>query len=182
MKAACPFCDAPVIAKCGEINIWHWAHEAKAQCDPWAPRETDWHLYWKSLCGPEQVEITIERDGQTHRADIVTPSGVVVELQHSSLPPAEIRTRESFYGHMVWIFDATDLGDRLSIRTKTRQGHKYNTFRWKWPRKHVAYTQATTYLDLGQGQVFCIKKIYQEGGGWGYLIRKDRLVKKLLTS
>lgn len=24
--AFCPGCRAPVISKCGDINVWHWAH------------------------------------------------------------------------------------------------------------------------------------------------------------
>jgi competence CoiA-like predicted nuclease len=26
-RASCPFCARFMIAKCGEINVWHWAHE-----------------------------------------------------------------------------------------------------------------------------------------------------------
>jgi len=28
--ALCPCCNKPVIAKCGEIKIWHWAHVSLA--------------------------------------------------------------------------------------------------------------------------------------------------------
>ena len=178
-RAICPFCDATVIAKCGAINIWHWAHEAKARCDPWAPLETAWHLHWKSLLDPQQVEVVIERDGQKHRADIVTSDGVVVELQHSPLSPSEIVIREAFYGRMVWLFDGTDLGDRLDLRDKARDGNRYQTFRWKWPRKHIAHTHLTTYLDLDSGHVFCIKKMYPSGGGWGHLIKKSAFVSRI---
>lgn len=43
-----------------------------------------------------------------HRADVVTASGGVVELQHSAISPEVITEREEFYGErMAWIFDAT---------------------------------------------------------------------------
>ena len=43
-----------------------------------------------------------------HRADIVTASGGVVEIQHSPISVDVITEREEFYGeHMAWIFDAT---------------------------------------------------------------------------
>jgi hypothetical protein len=45
-----------------------------------------------------------------HRADVVTASGGVVELQHSPISPEVIAEREAFYGErMAWIFDATPL-------------------------------------------------------------------------
>jgi hypothetical protein len=43
-----------------------------------------------------------------HRADVVTASGGVVELQHSAISPEVITEREEFYGErMAWVFDAT---------------------------------------------------------------------------
>ena len=43
-----------------------------------------------------------------HRADIVTASGGVVEIQHSPISADVITEREEFYGdRMAWIFDAT---------------------------------------------------------------------------
>jgi hypothetical protein len=42
------------------------------------------------------------------RADIVTASGVVVELQHSPISAETIAEREAFYGRMVWVFDARE--------------------------------------------------------------------------
>lgn len=32
--AVCPNCRQNVIAKCGNVNVWHWAHKS-ADCDPW---------------------------------------------------------------------------------------------------------------------------------------------------
>lgn len=44
----------------------------------------------------------------SHRADIVTASGGVVEIQHSPVSPDVIAAREEFYGdQMAWIFDGT---------------------------------------------------------------------------
>ena len=48
-RGTCPGCGSEVLAKCGEIKSWHWAHAADAQCDPWHHGETDWHLAWKRL-------------------------------------------------------------------------------------------------------------------------------------
>ena len=52
-----------------------------------------------------------------HRADIRRPyDGLILELQHSSIAPADIEQREAFYGNMWWLFDQTTLKATNSIR------------------------------------------------------------------
>lgn len=103
-KGRCPFCKSEVIPKCGEIKTWHWAHKSKANCDSWGEPEGEWHYGWKKLAGLDNTEITIEKNGKRHRADVVI-NGLVIELQHSPLPTYEVREREQFYGRMIWIID-----------------------------------------------------------------------------
>ena len=95
---------SPLPPECGKINVHHWAHHARADCDPWAEPMTEWHRGWQLAVPPERREVVIG----PHRADIVTASGGVVEIQHSSVSPDVIAEREEFYGdRMAWIFDAT---------------------------------------------------------------------------
>ena len=112
-RAVCPNCDDHVIGKFGQLVIPHWAHPTNRECDPWSEPEGPWHLAWKALVKPEQVEVTMKRvvDGvlHHHRADIVNARGVVVELQHSAISPETIQAREAFYKNMVWVFDASNL-------------------------------------------------------------------------
>lgn len=168
--ALCPFCQAHVIAKTGEINAWHWAHEINSVCDWWSEGETDWHLAWKRHWPAEQVEMTIERNGVQHRADIVTSNGAVIELQHSSIDVAEIQEREHFYSNIIWVFDVREpyREDRLLFRNKNNNVY---TFRWKHAKKHIAYTTHNTFLDLG-GALIQLKKMYPEApvGGWGIYV------------
>lgn len=103
LAGTCPSCGHPCRPKCGKINIWHWAHHARADCDPWAEPLTEWHLSWQRAVPPERREVVMG----AHRADIVTASGGVVEIQHSAISPDVIAAREEFYGpRMAWIFDA----------------------------------------------------------------------------
>ena len=103
LAGACPSCGSPVRPKCGSIVVHHWAHLARADCDPWTEPEGEWHRGWKLAVPPERREVVIG----PHRADIVTASGGVVELQHSPISPEVITEREEFYGdRMAWIFDA----------------------------------------------------------------------------
>lgn len=111
-RATCPGCAAAVIAKCGSILIWHWSHEAdRGECDPWFEGETDWHLAWKqaALDAGCRVEVTMRDQRAWHRADIVRPDGVVIELQHSTIGQEEVLEREAFYrrhGGLLWLWDA----------------------------------------------------------------------------
>jgi hypothetical protein len=104
LKGTCPSCGHPCRPKCGKIIVHHWAHHARADCDPWAEPMTEWHLGWQRAVPPERREVVMG----PHRADIVTASGGVVEIQHSPISVDVITEREEFYGdRMAWIFDAT---------------------------------------------------------------------------
>ncbi len=103
-------CEREVVAKCGDVRIWHWAHLGKLECDHWWEPETEWHRSWKSM---------FPRDGRKSYMslivasatlqDVKTPAGLVVELQHSPIAPEERLSRESFYKSMVgwWTVGAT---------------------------------------------------------------------------
>jgi competence CoiA-like predicted nuclease len=109
-KAICPFCKCPVLAKCGNLYIWHWAHVSKGFCDDWHESESEWHIAWKSLFPKECVEVSLGE----HRADVVTKSGIVIEFQHSTISEIEIKAREKFYGErMMWIIDGEPFYHRL---------------------------------------------------------------------
>ena len=32
-RGSCPGCGRPVLAKCGEIMVHHWAHQAREACE-----------------------------------------------------------------------------------------------------------------------------------------------------
>lgn len=107
-KGFCEYCGAEMVAKCGEINIHHWAHKGKRNCDPWWENETDWHRSWKARFPLERREIThLAKDGEKHIADVKTESGLVIEFQHSYLNPEERRSRNAFYSKLVWVVDGT---------------------------------------------------------------------------
>lgn len=114
-RANCPECNAEVLSKCGEINIWHWAHITTVDCDAWGEPEGEWHLNWKKGLPLDWVEICMERDSEKHRADICLPTGLVVELQHSPISVEEIQRREAFYRNMIWIFNLSGVPQSDSI-------------------------------------------------------------------
>ena len=123
MKGICPVCQKPVIARCGEIKVNHWAHTKSIHCDKWWEAETEWHRAWKSIFPEDWQEVISynEETGEKHVADIKTDKGQVIEFQHSYIKPDEQKTREEFYKEMIWIVDGTRLKRDLSRFNKAFQ-------------------------------------------------------------
>ncbi len=106
LSGNCPVCQRPMVAKCGEIKIWHWAHRGRRTCDPWWENETEWHRAWKGLFPDDWLEVVHRSEsGEKHIADVKTDQGWVVEFQHSYLKPEERRARNAFYPKLVWVVD-----------------------------------------------------------------------------
>jgi hypothetical protein len=108
LSGKCPVCEQPVIAKCGELRVEHWAHKGRRSCDPWWENETEWHRAWKSQFPKGWQEVVHKaEDGERHIADVKTERGWVLEFQHSYLKPEERRSRDAFYRKLIWVADAT---------------------------------------------------------------------------
>jgi competence protein CoiA len=102
----CPSCGSQMIAKCGELKVWHWAHFGKRVCDPWWENETEWHRDWKGNFPSDWQEyVHVANDGERHIADVKTDRDWVIEFQHSYLKPEERRARNAFYKKLVWVVD-----------------------------------------------------------------------------
>jgi len=110
MKGYCPSCGAELVAKCGEFNIHHWAHNRSRNCDPWWENETEWHRSWKNNFPKDWQEVIhTDSNSEKHIADVKTQAGWVLEFQHSHLKPEERRSRNAFYAKLVWVVDGTRL-------------------------------------------------------------------------
>ena len=108
LSGECPICNHAMVAKCGEVKIWHWAHKGRRFCDPWWENETEWHRKWKAEFPDAWQEIVRHaEDGTKHIADIETEHGWVIEFQHSSIGREERRSRDAFYRQLVWVVDGT---------------------------------------------------------------------------
>ncbi|RUV66122.1 competence protein, partial [Mesorhizobium sp. M5C.F.Cr.IN.023.01.1.1] len=57
VAGTCPGCGQPMIAKCGDQRIHHWAHRGMRTCDPWWEPETPWHRSWKAQFPPHWQEV-----------------------------------------------------------------------------------------------------------------------------
>lgn len=115
-RGVCPICAREVVAKCGTRVIHHWAHSSRRSCDPWWEPETQWHRDWKNLFPVECREVSHRAsDGEIHRADIKTPTGIIIEVQHSMMNDAERTSREQFYGNLIWVVDGAPFRENFDI-------------------------------------------------------------------
>jgi competence protein CoiA len=103
LSGQCPVCGRLMVAKCGAIKIWHWAHIGRLVCDAWW-EETEWHRAWKNKFPDDWQEfIHHAPSGEKHIADVRTDQGCVIEFQHSHLHPGERQARDAFYPRLVWV-------------------------------------------------------------------------------
>jgi len=126
LSGKCPVCGHSMVAKCGEVRIWHWAHKGKRQCDAWWENETEWHRHWKDRFPVQWQEVVhTGEDGEKHIADVKTDEGWVIEFQHSYLNPEERRSRDNFYPKLVWVVDGTRrTNDRKQFSKVLKEGKR----------------------------------------------------------
>src|SRR5262245_60089231 len=104
LSGECRLCGSPMVAKCGEFRVWHWAHKEHRLCDPWWEKETKWHRAWKDQFPADWQEFVQHAgDGERHISDVKTGDDWVIEFQHSCIKPEERRSREAFYAKLVWV-------------------------------------------------------------------------------
>jgi len=141
-RSACPACGQPLIAKCGPIVIWHWAHLTD-DCDPWAEPESQWHLGWKRRL--EKAGCRIEVTMGPHRADVITPFGHIIELQARYQTLDTIKAREAFYGEALgWLYQC-DWQDRIHWGERG--------FWWKHGSPAMVHHERPVLWDLGKDLV-----------------------------
>jgi len=124
LSSKCPTCDHPMVAKCGEVKIWHWAHQGRRFCDPWWENETEWHRGWKGQFPVNWQEVVHQAEtGEKHISDVKTDRGWVIEFQHSYLKPEERRSRDTFYPKLIWVVDGTRRKrDRAQLLNAWKEG------------------------------------------------------------
>lgn len=141
----CPSCDEELIAKCGDIVIWHWAHKTTSDCDKWSEPMTEWHLQWQENFPDERREITIGN----HRADAMCNNGTIVEFQHSPISPKEVAKREAFYGDMIWILDAQPHNFEFTTEWTDRNNKEWASVWWKGKRLDSWFFRKPVFIDFG---------------------------------
>jgi hypothetical protein len=138
----CPVCGAKMILKAGDVNAWHFAHEANACPDTWNYDMSEWHRDMQEQFPLECREVVMTHNGETHRADVFKDN-VVVEFQHSPISPSEFTARNNFYnglGHKVaWVFDVSEQFENGSIYYEDAFFDDFSEFYWTRPLSVLRY-------------------------------------------
>lgn len=154
-RGVCPICGAETIAKCGPRIIHHWAHHRLRDCDPWWENETVWHREWKNKFPLLCREVShVAEDGEIHRADVKTPTGIVIEIQHSAMTDAERISREEFYENLVWIIDGTTFQDNFDIyhMLPDPNSELAQDLVWSKAKRHMNGSNAGLFFRLSEAQ------------------------------
>jgi len=147
-RGVCTGCKGEVVSKCGEFTRWHWAHMSTPECDQWGQGISLWHLTWSAQVPVERREIV----SGNHRADAVTPDGLVVEFQHSPIDPAQVGAREAHWGPRgLWV---VDMSGRASGRPPAWTGRArwrvlldYGDGTLRWGRQSMPRADFVTRLN-----------------------------------
>jgi len=173
-KGSCLDCGLDVVAKCGEVNVWHWSHfvnnlnPEKCRYSKNYENESKWHLDWKFEFPEKLNEVPIIKNGIKKIAD-VSKNGKVIEFQNSDIDIDEINLRENHYGDMIWVLNGLERG-RFYINDKGR----YHSFSWKNRAKHFDFMKKPICVDIGN-KVFYVKKSHGING-WGYVFEKQKFI------
>ncbi|WP_234181164.1 competence protein CoiA [Sphingopyxis sp. NFH-91] len=182
LRGECPTCSAAIIAKCGPRIRHHWAHFGRRQCDPWWENETLWHREWKALFPEECREIHhVDGGGEIHRADIKTPGGIYIEVQHSAMTDAERLSREAFYKNLVWIVDGRSFVANFDIYHMLPDPGSVLASDLVWQKAKRQWRGAADgiFLSVSQNQAHYpgATKTTLRGGELGFLFRiKDEVL------
>ena len=153
-RATCKCCNNEVIAKCGDINVHHWSHKNKNDCE-FEPM-TQWHFDWQNHFNEHNREVVIkDSNGKRKIADIKNDKDLIIEFQHSNILTSEADDREEFYGKkMIWVFDVRSCRDNFELISCDNQ----ILIRWKWERKHIVSRNRPTFLDFGNNIIYLLKE------------------------
>jgi len=178
--AHCKYCNGEVISKCGDINVWHWAHKVK--CIYESEPETEWHIKWKSIA--ENNGLEIEYKIKDHITDAIDHKNrICYEFQHSPITKFEIMRRALTYKSLgytpCWIFDYRVKIDSEQLILTYIKSNNIVKFQQKWNKKTITdvFRDTSTvygkkYFDVGN-RLINIQKLYENGNGWGYVIDSE---------
>ncbi len=178
-RAQCPDCMAEMMAKTGNVVVWHWAHCVRP-LDCQAASEGEWHLAWKALAIDGTQEIT--HPSGRRRADVLAPGGFAVEFQASPLTVAEIQTREADWDYnLVWVFDARKSFQKERLTT---EGYgKSRRFMWRRPPDRIKGAKCPSYYDVGDDNLLRVTEVQvtkSAAFGQCWLETKDVVVTKVI--
>lgn len=183
-RGHCPECKGSVYARFPENAIKHWAHTPlpdgqERDCSR-GKEMTEWHYSWQS----ERTDLScIEVTVGSHRADLINAGGAVIEFQHSTITPEDVKAREQHWEKGVWVLDGTPAEGKERVRLRRHPDQEpddpYRAF--QWPRANLVLYRAKwpVWIDVGDG---CLQvRFAKQGGGGGWLVAKEWFINEVIN-
>lgn len=150
----CPVCNGGLRVREGSVNIKHFSHISKTECDDFTTDMSEWHRKWQEQFPVKNREVVIEHNGEKHRADVLA-YGHVIEFQHSPISLDEFERRNEFYTSagkkVVWIFDLIEehKTGRLYCHDEWHKGSiSGGKWSWSYPRRIFKYFFPQSHNDI----------------------------------
>lgn len=161
-NCSCPICNQEVVAKCGELMIWHFAHKTNDNNCIFGKGKGNWHYLWQNKFPIDCVEY--KKDN--HIADIFIKE-TAIELQESPISLEEIKERNLSWGdNTIWIVSADKPGFEEQMVNDINTGEHSNNiydnlyglsfnskntkWYWRYPKKALLFGCKNLYFDLGE--------------------------------
>jgi hypothetical protein len=178
-RGLCLDCDTTMIAKTGDVLIWHWAHESIPD-DCALATEGEWHRSWKALALDGTQEVVVGN----RRADVLAPGGYAVEFQSSPLTQEEVEEREHDWAEkLVWVFDAREAYDNDRLRLLGEPYDKRKGLFWFKAPERIKGAMCPTYYDIGNDTLIRVARLRLTGAsikGVGFVMAQKAFVTKVL--
>jgi hypothetical protein len=161
-------CGHPMVSVVGTEKTPHWRHKGDADhcADEPASETGPWHRSVQKAFvdrGARMEVPTPAADGRTTlTADVVTPDGVVIEVQTYELTPAILKLREATYGpRMAWIYSGP-------IAEISPYDNDPARFTWRMPKSILLDHTMGVFMDAHDGvwQLEWVNVTYPNGGSW----------------
>ena len=123
----CPVCGGELIRKMGHINVHHFAHKSRVECDDWYDTKGLWHRSMQAKFKEKFQEVPVVYQGKTHIADVRFPRKnalpFVIEFQESPIRRTNFMSGPIFTNAQEMIFCGYLISPRKRISTKTLLGN-----------------------------------------------------------
>ena len=110
-RGFCPCCGKQLTARVGEVRRPHWAHDSGERCDEWWEEESEWRSGWVAQLkkySSLDLQNTLEKNGVRHFYDVKDAESRVWVFRRRKLSSEHVKSRESFFGKMLWFVEAKD--------------------------------------------------------------------------
>lgn len=173
----CPTCSNPLVLKKGKVILPHFAHFPNQPCtDTWSYDESPWQQNWQRKFRADQQEVIVSHSAQSHRADIIAGSSVILFLD-SAITSKFFHEKTKFFQYdgkdVFWVIHVEEDLDAGILRASHRDK---NQMFWDHPPAFLKKVNLKEnkklhiLLDLGNGNLKKVEWVAPDSGFERFII------------